>query len=191
MQAVETLAPSVGIKSACEALGISRATLYRQKKNAGEVEKKVSKPSPRALGTDEREKVLDVLHCERFIDQPPRQVYATLLDEGQYLCSIRTMYRILEDNDEVKERRDQLSHPSYQKPELLATAPNQVWSWDITKLLGPVKWSYFHLYVIMDIFSRYVVGWLVADRESASLAQNLIEQTCQDNSPSMQIGDHR
>lgn len=177
MQAVETLAPSVGIKPACEALGISRATLYRRKAPA-KIEQAV-KASPRALGAEEKQQVLDTLHSDRFIDEAPREVYATLLDEGQYLCSIRTMYRILEDNGESKERRDQLAHPAHKKPELLATAPNQVWSWDITKLLGPVKWSYYYLYVIMDIFSRYVVGWLVADRESASLAQNLIEQTCQ------------
>jgi putative transposase len=181
MQALETVAPSVGIKPACEALGISRATLYRRRTSVGSMEK-TDKSSPRALSAEEKQQVLDTLHSDRFLDKAPREIYATLLDEGQYLCSIRTMYRILEDDGEVKERRDQLSHPSYTKPELLATAPNQVWSWDITKLLGPVKWSYFYLYVIMDIFSRYVVGWLVTDRESASLAQNIIEQTCQKQS---------
>jgi putative transposase len=108
----------------------------------------------------------------------PHEVYATLLDEERYLCSIRTMYRILEENTEVKERRNQLRHPDYKKPELLATGPNQVWSWDITKLLGPVKWSYYHLYVILDIFSRYVVGWMVAPCESATLAKQLIGETC-------------
>ena len=102
----------------------------------------------------------------------------TLLDEGQYLCSTRTMYRILEQEGETRERRDQLTHPAYQKPELLATAPNQLWSWDITKLLGPAKWTYFYLYVILDVFSRYVVGWMVAPRESAELAKQLIEDTC-------------
>lgn len=177
MQAVQTLPVSVGKKPVCEALGISRATLYRRR--LGSKAKKPDKPSPRALSSEEKQQVQDVLHSERFIDKAPREVYAILLDEGRYLCSIRTMYRILEDNGEVKERRDQLTHPSYKKPELLATAPNQVWSWDITKLLGPVKWTYYYLYVIMDIFSRFVVGWVVADRESASLAQNLIEQTCQ------------
>jgi putative transposase len=181
MQAVNTLVPSIGIKPACEAMGISRATLYRQK-NGGGVKKKGPKMSARALSSEEKQEVLGTLHSERFIDQAPREVYATLLDEGQYLCSVRTMYRILEENGEVKERRDQLTHPAYQKPELLATAPNQVWSWDITKLMGPVKWNYFYLYVILDIFSRYVVGWLVSDRESASLAQNLIEQTCRKQS---------
>jgi putative transposase len=111
------------------------------------------------------------------MDQAPQEVYAALLDEGQYVCSIRTMYRLLEANQEVQERRNQLRHPAYQKPELLATAPNQVWSWDITKLLGPVKWSYFYLYVILDIFSRYVVGWMIASRETKALAQKLIQET--------------
>jgi len=118
------------------------------------------------------------LHAERFRDKPPAQVYATLLDEGTYLCSIRTMYRLLGEHDEVRERRNQLTHPSYRKPELLATGANQVWSWDITKLLGPAKWTYFYLYVILDIFSRYVVGWMVAPRESAELAKRLIGETC-------------
>jgi len=112
------------------------------------------------------------------MDKAPQEVYAALLDQGRYLCSIRTMYRILEDDQEVRERRDQLRHPPYAKPELLATAPNRVWSWDITKLLGPVKWTYFYLYVILDIFSRYVVGWMVASRESALLAEKLIQETC-------------
>ncbi len=120
-----------------------------------------------------------VLHEERFADQPPAQVYATLLDEERYLCSARTMYRILEAEGEVKERRNQLEHPPYAKPELLATRPNEVWSWDITKLKGPVKWTYFYLYVILDIFSRYTVGWMVAARESARLANYLINDTCQ------------
>jgi putative transposase len=112
------------------------------------------------------------------MDKAPQEVYAALLDQGRYLCSIRTMYRLLEANHEIKERRDQLRHPPYAKPELLATAPNRVWSWDITKLLGPVKWTYFYLYVILDIFSRYVVGWMVANRESALLAEKLIQETC-------------
>lgn len=114
--------------------------------------------SPRALQPEEKQAVLDILHSERFVDKAPHEVYATLLDEGQYLCSIRTMYRILDEQKEVRERRDQLRHPAYEKPELLATGANQVWSWDITKLLGPVKWTYFYLYVILDIYSRYVVG---------------------------------
>ena len=122
--------------------------------------------------------VLDTLNSERFADQPPAEVHATLLDEGTYLCSARTMYRILDANQLVRERRDQLRHPYYEKPELLATRANQVWSWDITKLKGPVTWSYFYLYVILDIFSRYAVGWLLADRESATLAKRLVAETC-------------
>jgi len=111
------------------------------------------------------------------MDKSPRQVYAELLDEGTYLCSVRTMYRILEDNNEVKERRNQLRHPNYKKPELLATEPNQVWSWDITKLHGPAKWTYFYLFVLMDIFSRYVVGWMVAPKENGSLAKAFLEES--------------
>jgi transposase InsO family protein len=118
-----------------------------------------------------------MLHSERFVDQAPAEIYATLLDEGRYLCSIRTMYRILAKQHEIRERRNQLRHPNYIKPELLARAPNQVWSWDITKLKGPAKWTYFYLYVIIDILSRYVVGWMVAHRESATLAERLIRET--------------
>jgi putative transposase len=126
--------------------------------------------------------VIETLHSERFVDKAPAQVWATLLDEQTYLCSPRTMYRILAEHGEVRERRNQLRHPNYTKPELLAEAPNQVWSWDITKLLGPVKWTYFYLYVILDIFSRYVVGWMVAHRESAALARRLIETACHNQS---------
>lgn len=179
MDAVEVLAPDVGTKSACKAFGISRAGLYRRRTISAvpRLVKKRSAP-PRALSEPEKQDVLETLHSERFQDMAPHEVYATLLDEERYLCSIRTMYRILEENTEVKERRNQLRHPDYKKPELLATGPNQVWSWDITKLLGPVKWSYFHLYVILDIFSRYVVGWMVAPCESATLAKQLIGETC-------------
>ena len=121
----------------------------------------------------------ETLNSERFQDQAPREVYATLLDEGEYLCHWRTMYRILDEFAEVRERRNQLTHPNYQKPELLATGPNQVWSWDISQLLGPVKWTYYYLYVILDIFSRYVVGWMIAPQESAALARELVQQTCE------------
>jgi putative transposase len=114
------------------------------------------------------------------MDKAPQEVYATLLDEGTYLCSVRTMYRILDDDKAVRERRNQIRHPNYKKPELLATGPNEVWSWDITKLLGPQKWSYYHLYAILDIYSRYVVGWMLAHREAASLASRLIRQTLND-----------
>ena len=180
MEAVEVLTPEVGTQPACVALEIPRASVYRHRaRRKGPQPEPQKRSSPaRALSPQERQVVLDVLHSDRFVDQAPQEVYAALLDEGQYLCSIRTMYRLLDEQKEVKERRNQLRHPSYQKPELLATAPNQVWSWDITKLLGPVKWSYFYLYVILDIFSRYVVGWMVAVRESAILAEKLIHETC-------------
>jgi putative transposase len=143
--------------------------------------KRKPKPRPtpeRALKPEEREQVLQVLNSEPFQDSAPREVYATLLDEGEYLCSWRTMYRILKEHQLVRERRDQLRHPTYTKPELLTTAPNELWSWDITKLRGPVKWTYYYLYTILDIFSRYVTGWLIADCESASLAKQLVSETC-------------
>jgi len=179
MEAVERLTPEVGTKAACEAFGVSRASLYRQRATqaAVPVEGKRHPSPPRTLSVQEKQTVLTILHGERFIDKAPHEVYATLLDEGIYHCSISTMYRILEQNKEVRERRNQLAHPAYQKPELLATEPNQVWSWDITKLLGPRKWTYFYLYVILDIFSRYVTGWMVAPRESATLAERLIKET--------------
>jgi putative transposase len=177
--AVEQLSEHVGVRPACEALGLGRATVYRGRRRAGFVgPPKPRATPPRALTPAEREAVLEVLHSERFVDTAPAEVHATLLDEGKCLCSPRTMYRILDENDEVRERRDQLSRPVCRKPELLATAPNQVWSWDITKLLGPATWTYFHLYVIMDICSRYVVGWMVAERESAELAERLIGESC-------------
>jgi putative transposase len=119
-----------------------------------------------------------VLNSERFADQAPRQVYATLLDQQQYLCHWRTMYRILAEHQEVRERRQSRPRPTYQKPELLTTGPNQLWSWDLTQLKGPQKWLYFYLYVILDVFSRYVVGWLIAEQEAAELAELLIAETC-------------
>ena len=164
-----------GVKPTCAVLGVGRATYYRW--DSPRTAPRGGGCHPRALLAEERHRVLSVLHEERFCDQAPGEVYATLLDEGQYLCSERTMYRILAENHEVRERRDQLRHPRYAPPQLLATRPNEVWSWDITKLLGPSKWTYFYLYVILDIFSRYVVGWMVAYRESAVLAQRLMEQT--------------
>jgi putative transposase len=133
---------------------------------------------PRKLPPAERQAVLDVLHEPRFADLAPAEVQATLLDEERYLCSVRTMYRVLDENQEVRERRDQLRHPGYTAPELLATRPNELWSWDITKLLGPAKWTYCYLYVILDVFSRYVVGWTVAYRELASIAERLLAETC-------------
>jgi putative transposase len=178
MKAVEELSPQVGTAAACRSLGVPRATLYRRRrpKPPGPTATPRPKP-PRVLSDQERRQVLDVLHSEPFADKAPAEVYAELLDQGQYLCSIRTMYRILADHREVRERRNQLRHPNYPKPQLVATAPNQVWSWDITKLLGPMKWTYFYLYVILDIFSRYLVGWMLAHRESDHLAQRLIRET--------------
>ena len=174
------LAPVVGLAAACAALAVSRATFYRRQQPPVPRE---PRPTPhRALPPEERAQVLAVLNSDRYADKAPAQVYADLLDDGQRLCSLRTMYRILADAGEVRERRDQLRHPSYTKPELLATAPNQVWSWDITKLKGPVKWTYFYLYVLLDIFSRYVVGWMVAQRESAALGQDLVRTACQQQS---------
>ena len=134
-------------------------------------------PHPRALNQAERGEILSLLHEERFVDQAPASIYATLLDEGRYVCSVPTMYRVLRAEDEVHERRRQARHPSTVKPELVATRPNSVWSWDITKLRGPEKWTYYHLYVIIDIYSRYVPGWLLAKRETAELAEHLIAET--------------
>jgi putative transposase len=176
MNAALELGDSAGKAVACRALGVPRATLYRRMLPA--VPLRVRPTPARALCADERQTVLDHLHSERFSDKAPAEVFATLLDEDIYLCSIRTMHRILAENGELKERRNQLRHPQYKKPELLATGPNQICSWDITKLLGPAKWTYFHLYVILDIFSRYVVGWMVAPRETAELAKRLIAETC-------------
>jgi len=180
MRAASTLSQDVGKKAACQALAVSRATFYRHMSPEQSPPTETSRPVPvLALTEQERTTVIDILHSERFQDKAPRQVYATLLDEGQYHCSVRTMYRILtQEHGDVKDRRDQVQRPNYEKPELLATGPNQVWSWDITKLKGPVKWSYFYLYVILDIFSRYVVGWMVAHREQDALARRLIEETC-------------
>jgi putative transposase len=175
MAAIAEAAPSRGIAATCTALGVARGTYYRRRRPKTP---KSRRASPRALTSGETSHVLALLHEPRFADLATPQVYATLLDEGQYLCSQRTMYRILAANAEVRERRDQLRHPDYVKPELLAVAPNQVWSWDITKLLGPAKWTYFYLYVILDIFSRYVVGWMVASKECARLAEGLIAATC-------------
>jgi putative transposase len=178
IQAAATLSRDVGKKAACEAMEVCRDRFYRHLSPAAKPEAARPRP-PLALSQSERQAVLGELHSERFQDKAPLEVYATLLDDGRYLCSPRTMYRILAaENGGVKERRRQVQRPHYSKPELLATAPNQVWSWDITKLKGPAKWTYFYLYVIMDIFSRYVVGWMVAHREQKALAKRLIEQSC-------------
>jgi putative transposase len=191
MNAVDQLAPTVGIASACEALGVARASFYRQPVFGPALPVPPRSTPARALSTQERQTVRAVLNSERFQDCSPAAIQATLLDEGQYLCSTRTLYRVLEQDGATRERRNQRVHPPYQKPELLATAPNQLWSWDITKLRGPAKWSYFYLYVILDVFSRYIVGWMVAMREGAALASKLIEETCQkQNIQPGQLGIH-
>ena len=178
MEATKSLASITNWTKACRALGVARASVYRffRRKDKPSTPNDPLKPE-RSLTEDEKRLVLDTLNCQRFVDMPPAEVYATLLDEGVYLCSIRTMYRILKENDQVRERRNQARHVDYERPELLATRPNELWSWDITKLKGPAKWTYYYLYVILDVFSRYVVGWMVAPRESAELAGKLISET--------------
>lgn len=176
IQSAEELGKTIGVQAACAVLGVARSSLYRFRKPHPETD--LPPISPRAFTGAEKEKVLQELNSERFQDCAPREDCATLIDEGVYLCSWRSMYRILEENEQVRERRNQLHHPNYTKPELLATDPNQLWSWDITKLLGPAKWTYFYLYTILDVFSRYVVGWMIAECETAALAQELISETC-------------
>jgi len=180
MESVEQLSQAVGISAACQALGVPRSRHYRSRAPVEARSQSTAGSScpARSLDPTERIEVRQILNSERFQDQAPREVYASLLDEGQYLCSWRTMYRILGQNDEVRERRNQLRHPNYVKPELLATKANQLWSWDITKLLGPAKWTYYYLYTILDVFSRYVVGWMIADGETAGLAEELIAASC-------------
>jgi putative transposase len=179
MAAAQTLASQVGVASACDAFSIPRASFYRHRGAKAAALLSSPRPTPaRALDLQERTQVLAELNSDRFRDAAPAAIFAQLLDAGRYLCSIRTMYRLLRQSGQVRERRDQLTHPPYAKPELLATAPNQLWSWDITKLRGPAKWTYYYLYVILDVFSRYVVGWMLAPRESAELAKRLIGETC-------------
>ena len=203
MKAVQEVAGSIKSAAVCRALGLSRATFYRYRQ-PDPAQEQTSTPGPsaseevnqerlrlvadpaceagsahpRALSFSEKQAVLDALHSERFVDEAPAEVYAALLDEGVYHCSISTMYRLLKTQDQVRERRNLARHPSYARPELLATRPNEVWSWDITKLLGPAKWTYYYLYVILDVFSRYVVGWMLAPKESADLAEQLLAETC-------------
>jgi putative transposase len=178
-QTIGELATVIGTRAACAALGRSRATYYRRHRPslARPLARRERVLQPRALSAVERAEVLGVLHDDRFLDQAPASIYANLLDEGRYVCSVPTMYRVLRAEHEVRERRRQATHPATVKPELLATGPNTIWSWDITKLLGPEKWTYFHLYVVIDIYSRYVVGWLLAPRETAELAERLLGET--------------
>lgn len=176
MQLTEELGSRIGLSAACQVMGVPRSSLYRARQPQV---LPLPRPTPaRALSQAEKAEVRQLLNSQRFQDATPRQVYATLLDERLYLCHWRTMYRIMKEHDEVRERRYVRRHPTYPKPELVATAPNQLWSWDITKLPGPTKWVYYYLYVILDVFSRYVVGWLLAEGESAELAQQLISASC-------------
>jgi putative transposase len=182
MLACHELAPQIGVAAACEALQVNRAQIYRDRASALPAPVRAGPPQPRrraplALSDEEQCRLLDILNSERFADMAPASIYATLLEEGRFHASVRTMYRLLAKEGLVGERRAQRAHPVYAKPELLAIQPNQVWSWDITKLKGPVKWSYLQLYVIIDIFSRYVVGWMIASRETAELAEQLIADT--------------
>ena len=174
MRAAEQLAPKVGLARACRALGVARASVYRARKPSRCGPRGARPSSPRALSQNERAAVLDILHEDRFADRAPAAVYAALLEEGRYLCSIRTMYRLLHDAGEVRQRRHQRRHPRLEPPRLMASAPNQVWTWDITRLPGPRKWVTYPLYVVLDLFSRYVVAWMVAARESATNAKRLI-----------------
>jgi len=183
MAAVQEVAPGTSATFAGRVLGVSRATAYRRRRprRTGGPSCLIESPprprSPRALSEQEQWGVLAVLRSDRFFDTAPAEVYATLLDEGRYLCSERTMYRVLAEHGEVRERRDQLRHPAYARPELLATRPNELWSWDTTKLLGPQKWTYYYLLVILDCFSRYTVGWCLAYRDTARIAERLIAET--------------
>ena len=180
IEAFETLHSGLAVSVACQALGVPRASIYRRRDRRRRIVVRTAiSPArpPLALSGAERGRVLATLNSERFADMAPAAIYATLLDEGQYLASVRTMYRLLTQHGQSLERRAQRRHPAYEKPELLATRSNEVWSWDITKLKGPARWCVYHLYVIIDIFSRYVVGWMVALREAAELAEQLIAET--------------
>jgi putative transposase len=176
-QAIGDIEPLIGTLPACRALGASRAGVYRRRRPPRRREHRLRPAPARALSEPERARVLEALHSPRFVDSSPAEVWATLLDEGTYLASERTMYRLLAADGPVRDRRDQLTHPPYARPELLAERPNQVWSWDITKLLGPATWTYYYLYAILDVFSRYIVGWTVQHRETGPIAEQLITQT--------------
>jgi putative transposase len=182
-QAIALLAPAIGTRAACAASSVAQASWYRRHRASLAPARRPGVPhrdriQPRALCDAERRAILDALHSERFADTARAGAWATLLDEGIYLGSVSTFYRVLREAGENRERRAQATHPATVKPELAAAGPNQVYSWDITKLHGPAKWSYYHLYVILDIYSRYAAGWLVATRESAVLAEKLIAATC-------------
>jgi putative transposase len=177
--AIAELMPLVGVRRACTAVGEAQARWYRRHRQSPPPPKpeRHPAPQPRALSDVERKEIRRVLNSPEHVDKAPATVYAKLLDEGIYLGSVSTMYRVLRDHDEVRERRRQATHPAAKKPELLAEKPNQCWSWDITKLLGPAKWTYYYLYVIIDIYSRYVPGWMLAHAENAKLAEALLADT--------------
>ncbi len=181
--AIAVLAPRIGTRAACAAAGVPQASWYRRHRSSPAPLRPAPVPhrdrrQPRALNLAERRAILDMLHSERFADTAPAEAWAILLDEGVYLASVSTFYRVLREAGESRERRAQAVHPAAVKPELVATGPNQVYSWDITKLHGPAKWTYYYLYVILDIYSRYAAGWMVATCESAALAEKLIAETC-------------
>lgn len=180
MTAVEQLAPLVGVVAACVALAVARATFYRQKRPVSKPSVPIRKERPRnerRYSDEERAKIVAVLNSEPFMDKSPEQVFAILAEQGTYLASVRTMYRVLAENNQVRERRSRRQHPEHAIPRVVARGPNHVWSWDITKLKGPTKGAYFSLYVVLDIFSRYVVGWMLADKENAALAKRLLRET--------------
>ncbi len=182
-EAIAVLAPRIGTRAACAAAGVAQASWYRRHRASPAPSARAPVPhrdraQPRALSAAERAAILAALHADRFADLAPAEVWAILLDEGSYLGSLSTFYRLLRQAGESRDRRAQATHPATVKPELIATGPNQVWSWDITKLHGPAKWTYSYLYVILDIYSRYVTGWMAATRESAVLAEKLIAATC-------------
>jgi putative transposase len=178
-QAIGELTPLIGVRRACRAVGETQARWYRRHRQSPPPPRpeRVPKPQPRALSEVERKELRRVLNSEEHVDEAPATAYAKLLDQGVYLGSVSTMYRVLRDHDEVHERRRQATHPAAKKPELIASKPNEVYSWDITKLLGPAKWTYYYLYVIIDIFSRYVPGWMLAHAENAKLAEALLADT--------------
>ena len=178
MSAVAELLPAMPTRTALRALTAAPATWYRRRA-LRVVRPACSRPAPPlALAAAEREQILQTLNSPRFVDVTPYTAYAQLLDDGIYLGSVRTFYRVLAAAGELRERRDQRIHPAHVMPQLSATAPNQVWSWDISKLRSTLKWHFFYLYVLLDLYSRYVVGWLVAEAENAALAGALIEESC-------------
>ncbi len=178
-EAIGQLTPIVGTTNALAVVGADRATWYRKHRQSPQPVRpeRVSTPRPRALSEVERKQVKATLESDEFVDEAPATVYAKLHDQGTYLASISTMYRVLHEHDEVRERRRQATHPAHKKPELIATGANSVWSWDITKVRGPEKWTYYYLYVILDIYSRYAVGWMLARAERSELSKRLINDT--------------